>query len=180
MLHGDVVDQLLNNDGLADTGAAEQADFSAAQIGFDQVDHLDACLEHFELGRLFLERRRGPVNRVELLGLDGAHLIHRLADHVHHAAQGFISHGHHNRVAQAFRGHAAHQAFSGFQRDRAHASLAQVLLCFANDVDRLRNSVAFTRDADRGVNLRDLPLWKFAVHRRSGHLHYFTDYCFSC
>src|SRR5205807_1270925 len=43
VLHGDIVDQLLNNDGLAHAGAAEQADFSAAQIGLDQVDHLDAC-----------------------------------------------------------------------------------------------------------------------------------------
>ena len=44
MLGGDVVDQLLDQDGLADTGAAEQADLSAFGVGGQQVDDLDTCL----------------------------------------------------------------------------------------------------------------------------------------
>ena len=39
---GDVVDQLLDDHGLADAGAAEQADLAAFQVGCQQVDHLDA------------------------------------------------------------------------------------------------------------------------------------------
>ena len=46
VLHGDVVDQLHDDDGLADAGAAEQADLAAAEVGLDQVDDLDAGLEH--------------------------------------------------------------------------------------------------------------------------------------
>jgi hypothetical protein len=46
MFHGNVVDQLLNDDGLADAGAAEQSDFSAAQVRLDQVDYLDSRLKH--------------------------------------------------------------------------------------------------------------------------------------
>jgi hypothetical protein len=45
VLHGDVVDQFHDDDGLADAGAAEQADLAAAQVGFEEVDDLDAGLE---------------------------------------------------------------------------------------------------------------------------------------
>jgi hypothetical protein len=41
--------------GLADAGAAEEADLAALQIRLEQVDDLDAGLEHLELGRLLLE-----------------------------------------------------------------------------------------------------------------------------
>ena len=78
------------------------------------------------------------MNRIVLLGVDRAHLVHRLADHVEHAAQRFRAHRHFHRVAQALGLHAAHQAFGGLQRDGAHAAFADVLLRFADDVDRVR------------------------------------------
>ena len=67
VLHRDVVDQLLDDDGLADAGAAEQPDLAAAQVRLEQVDDLDAGLEHLQLGRLLFERRRRAVNRPALL-----------------------------------------------------------------------------------------------------------------
>ena len=41
------LDHFLDKHGLAHTGAAEQADLPALHIGGEQVDHLDAGLEHF-------------------------------------------------------------------------------------------------------------------------------------
>ena len=49
---GDVVDQLLDEHGLADAGAAEQADLAALGVWREQVDDLDAGLEDLRLGRL--------------------------------------------------------------------------------------------------------------------------------
>ncbi len=49
---GDVVDELHDEHGLADTGAAEQADLAALGVGRQQVHHLDAGDEDFRLGRL--------------------------------------------------------------------------------------------------------------------------------
>ena len=46
VLLGEVVDQLLDEHGLADAGAAEQADLAALGVGREQVDDLDAGLEH--------------------------------------------------------------------------------------------------------------------------------------
>ena len=49
VLLGEVVDELLDEHRLADAGAAEQADLAALGVGREQVDDLDAGLEH--LGR---------------------------------------------------------------------------------------------------------------------------------
>ncbi len=55
---GDVVDQLLDQHGLADAGAAEQAHLAALGIRREQIDDLDAGDENFSLGRLIDEQRR--------------------------------------------------------------------------------------------------------------------------
>ena len=151
VLHRQVVDELLNDDGLAHARAAEQPDLAAAQIGLDQIDDLDARLEHLQFGGLILERRRRAMNGIKFMGVHRPHLIHRLADHVEYAAQGFLAHRHLNRTAQADGFHAAHQAFRGLQRDGAHAPLADMLLDFAYDIDRLRHVEAFAHNANGGV-----------------------------
>ena len=48
VLGGEVVDQLLDQHGLADAGAAEQPDLAALGVGGEQVDDLDAGLEHLD------------------------------------------------------------------------------------------------------------------------------------
>ena len=79
---GDVVDEFHDDDGLADAGAAEEADLAALQKGLDEIDDLDAGLEHLFAGGLLVEERRGPVNGHARLLADGAEFVHRLADHV--------------------------------------------------------------------------------------------------
>jgi hypothetical protein len=56
---GDVVDQFLDQNRLADAGAAEQADLAALGVGAQQVDDLDAGRQDFGLGRL-LDRTTEP------------------------------------------------------------------------------------------------------------------------
>ena len=55
VLHGDVVDHFHHDNGLAATGAAEQAHLAAAREGNEQVDDLDARLEYVHLGVLLDE-----------------------------------------------------------------------------------------------------------------------------
>ena len=59
----DVIDQLHDQNRLADAGTAEQADLSAAKKRLNQVDDLDARFEHFERGRLLVKRRCVAVDR---------------------------------------------------------------------------------------------------------------------
>ena len=79
MLHGDVVNQLQNQNGLADSRAAEQTDLAALDVWLHQVNDLDAGLKHFQRGGLIVQLRRGTVNRVIRFRIDWAKLIHRLA-----------------------------------------------------------------------------------------------------
>ena len=73
MLFGNVVDQLLDQNCLADTRAAEQTDLAAAGIRRDQVDDLDAgfinfclrspahCRSHFPSRYVWLHARKPPT-----------------------------------------------------------------------------------------------------------------------
>src|SRR5581483_9646193 len=109
MLHGDVIDELLNNDRFADTGAAEETDFPTAQIRFEKIDYLNAGLEHLKLGRLFIEFRGAPVNRSALVCLDRAHVVHRLPEYVQYAPKRLLADGNGDRFTQIVRFHASHQ-----------------------------------------------------------------------
>src|SRR5450755_2634633 len=80
MFQSDVVDQLLNDYGLAYARATEQTNFPAAQIRFEQIDDLDAGLEHLQFGRLLVKLRRLAMDRPALLGVYRTHLIHRITD----------------------------------------------------------------------------------------------------
>ena len=62
VLGGDAVDHLLDEHGLADAGAAEQADLAALHVRLEQVDDLDAGLEHLRLRLELVERRRVAVD----------------------------------------------------------------------------------------------------------------------
>ena len=100
VLRGDVVDQLLDDDGLAHAGAAEQADLAALDVRGEQVDDLDAGLEDL-VGRVeLLEVGRRPVDR-PALGVVEAVLavVDGLAHHVEEAAQRRLAHRHRDRLA---------------------------------------------------------------------------------
>ena len=62
VLGGDPVDHLLDEHRLAHAGAAEQADLAALHVGLEQVDDLDAGLEHLRLGLELVEGRRVAVD----------------------------------------------------------------------------------------------------------------------
>ena len=176
VLHRDVVDQLLDDDGLADAGAAEQPDLAAAQVRLEQVDDLDAGLEHLQLGRLILERRRGAVNRPALGRLDRTiGEVDRLAEHVHDAAERRGADRHRDRRAGVDDLHAAAHAVGRLHRDGADAVLAEVLLDLADDVDGLAAGPG-REDPDRVVDGRQVPGLELDVDDRSDDLDDLADF----
>src|SRR5208282_5479014 len=156
VLHRHVVNQLLNQHGLADARAPEQPDLAAFEIRLDQVHDLDAGLEHLEIRGLILQRWRRAVNRIALLVLHRSEVVHRLSQHVHHAAERPAAHGYRDRLAEVFRLHAAHEAFGRLHRHGANAPLAEVLLYLRDDIERFRDVVSFARNAYRVVDQRQV------------------------
>ena len=64
---GDVVDEFEHVDGLADAGAAEEADLAALRERREQVDDLDAGLEQVLAAGLLVVGRRRAVDRQEFV-----------------------------------------------------------------------------------------------------------------
>ena len=129
---GHVVDQFLNQNRLAHAGAAEEADLSAARIGRQQVDHLDAGDEDQRVGRLIGKGRRGLVDRPPFSVGHGALFVDRLANHVDDAAQCAVAHRNRDRGAGVAHRGTAHQALGRVHRDAADGVLAKVLGDFQN------------------------------------------------
>src|SRR5512140_2431445 len=88
VLLGDIVDQLHDKNSFAYPCAAEEADFTAAGIRCKEVNNLDSGCKGFDFGRLLLESRGGAVDWQLFLVTDRTHLVNRLADNVHNAAEG--------------------------------------------------------------------------------------------
>ena len=89
----DVVDELHHRNGLAYSGAAEKADLAALRERAYKVNDLDAGLEDLGSAGLLLVGRCRAVNLPALLLPDGAHVVHRLAENVHDAADGLMAYG---------------------------------------------------------------------------------------
>src|ERR1035437_2906085 len=172
---GHVVDEFHDDHRLAHAGAAEQADLAALEEGLDQVDDLDAGLEHLLVGGLLGEERRGPVNRHARLFADGAQIVDRVADDVDDAAQRLFAHRHTDGSAQVDGLHPANHAVGGFHGHGADATLAQVLLDFKNDADGRGYGEALAHDAQRLVDGRHRRFFKLHVHRGTGDLDYLAD-----
>src|SRR5262249_7707635 len=149
----DAPDHLLDDDRLADAGAAEQADLAALHVGFEQVDDLDAGLEHLRL-RLELVERRGVAMDVPAV-CDVRHLrlgnIERLADHVPHVPERAVADRHLQTMTEVAHNSAALQPVGRLEADRATAALADLLRDFGGNGDRLALELDVHRY--RGVDL---------------------------
>ena len=97
---GDVVDELLDEHSLADTGTAKEANLAATGVGGEEVDDLDARLEHLGRGRLVDVLGRVGVDGQVLDGLDRATLVNGLANDVDDAAECARADGDHDGVAR--------------------------------------------------------------------------------
>ena len=163
MLLGDVVDEFLNEHGLAHAGAAEQSDLAAARIRREQIDDLDAGDEHLRFRRLIDEGGRFGMDGAALREIDLARFVHRLADDVHDAPERAVADGHGDRRAHIRHLLAAHQTFGGIHRDGAHRAFAQMLRHFQHEA--LAAIVGFQRVHD----FRQMAV-ELHVHHRAHHL----------
>ena len=79
MAFGNVIDELHDDDRLADTGSAKCSNFASLCEGTNEVDDFDARLEDIGLGILLNERRSRAMNRILLGEFDRTALVSGLA-----------------------------------------------------------------------------------------------------
>jgi hypothetical protein len=80
---GDVVDKLLNEHSLADTGTTEETNLSTTGVGGKKIDDLDTSDEDLSRGGLLNELGGFGVNRAVLVRLDRTTLVNGVASDVH-------------------------------------------------------------------------------------------------
>ncbi len=137
VLRGDAVDHLGDQHRLADPGATEQADLAALEVGGEQVDDLDACLEHEPLGLERVERRSFAVDLPGVFDAVERVDVERQTEHVEHVAEHPVANGHDETVSQVLDGRSSTEAVRRLQTDGAHAPLADLLRDLRGDVDLL-------------------------------------------
>src|SRR5262249_9842530 len=82
MLSSDVADQLHDDNRLADPSTAKQAGLTTLGVWFEEIDDLDARLQHLRARALLLQRRRRAVDGIALLHRDWPHTVHGFTHHV--------------------------------------------------------------------------------------------------
>ena len=174
MLGGDVADEFHDDDGLAHTGPAEQPYFPALLVGRQQVDDLDASFQNLLLGGLLDQWGCGAVNGVAFLDLHLPHLVHRIAQYVHDAAQNPPSNGHGDRCARIGDRDPPAQSVGGAHGHRPNGLVSQVLGHFQGDVE----IVLFRIDPQGIQDVGHVPVPEDHVHDGSDDLDHLAHLAF--
>ncbi len=171
VLGGDVADQLLDDDGLADAGAAEEPDLPALGVGSEQIHDLDPGLEDLGLGLLVLERRRLAVDGVHLPAGERGLPVDRVAGQVEDAPERAHADRHHDRRPRVDGRHAAHEAVGRGEGDATDHVVSDVERHLAGQVD----AALLVLDLDRVHEQRQAVGAEAHVHGRPDDLHHPAD-----
>jgi hypothetical protein len=95
--------QLLDEHSLADTGTAEETNFTSTCVGSEEIDDLDAGDQDFSARRLLNELWWIGVDGEPLGALDGATLVNGITGDVHDATESAGADGNHDGVASVGR-----------------------------------------------------------------------------
>lgn len=96
---GDVVDQLLNEDSLSDTGTSKETNLSTTSVGSEEIDDLDTSNKDLGASGLLGERGSVSVDGSTLGGLDRATLVNGVTSDVHDATKSLGTDWNHDGVA---------------------------------------------------------------------------------
>ena len=136
---GHALNHFLNQHGLAHTCTTEQTDLATLHVRGQQVNDLDARLEHLGLGLQLIEGRRVAVDRPTLGDGDGLIrlLVEDVAGHVEDVALGHIADRHGNRGSGVGDQSATDQAVGRLQGDATNRGITEVLFDLKGDFSDL-------------------------------------------
>ena len=164
VLLGHAVDHLLDDDGLADAGPAEEADLASLHVGLQQVDHLDPGLEHLGPGLQLIERRGRAVDLPALLDPVDLVGVERLAQHVEDVAEHRVADRDRDAATEVADRRAAHQPVRLLHADAADAPVADLLRHLGRH--GVRGAVELDVELDLEVDLGQGVRWELDVDHR--------------
>ncbi len=165
MLVGDVADQLIDDNGLAHTGATKHAHFPTSWEGGEQIERLDARFEQLDVDRLLSETWRRAVDRGIVAALDGAEAVDWLAQDVHNTTEHRLVGRYGDRLSRVVSQEPAPQPFGGAHGDAADRLVAKLLLYLGDHAPAFRQG-----DANGLIDGRRGVLRKANVDHRANNL----------
>jgi len=124
---GDVVDQLLNEDGFADTSTTEKTNLSTTGVRSEKIHDLDTSNQNLGRGGLISERRGVSVNGQELVSLDRSSLINGVTSDVQDTTESSRADRNGNRSTSVRSLGATNETLSTVHSNATNDILAQVL-----------------------------------------------------
>src|SRR5438270_9396922 len=124
MPFGNIVDQLEDDDCLANAGATECTYFATFGKRADQVDYFNSRLKNLRFDILISQRRRGSMNRIPFCELNRAPVIDRIAGNIENASESSLTYWDGDRATSVIHFHPPFQAFGRRHGNRAHPVFA--------------------------------------------------------
>ena len=121
------MDHLLDEHGLAHTGAAEQPDLAALHVGLEEINDLYAGLEHLSPRLERVEFRSRAVDLPPRVRLAHLAWIEPLADHVEDVTEHGIADGNGDTATGVDHRRSASEPVGRLQADAARPALADLL-----------------------------------------------------
>lgn len=157
VLRGDVVDQLLHDDGFSDSGSSEEAYLPSFEHRADEIDDLDSRFEDFCLCRELLEFRRFPVDGPGGFRGRSLLLVDRISQDVEHPSQHAFSDRHGDRLLGRSDLQPPFDSFDRIHCDGPNDIVSQLLLDFEHEL-------VGSSDHFKGiVDIRDVALREFDI-----------------
>mmetsp|Transcript_10945 Transcript_10945/g.17738 ORF Transcript_10945/g.17738 Transcript_10945/m.17738 type:complete len:212 (-) Transcript_10945:34-669(-) len=127
MVGSNVVDELHNDNSLADTSTAEQPNLTTLGIRGEKIHNLNTSYKNLLRLALLSEEGGSVVDRSLDLGGDGAALINGLTNNVHNAAKSLRAHRNQDGLAGVLALLATHKTVSRVHGNGSHHILTQML-----------------------------------------------------
>ena len=175
VLNGDVSDELLHRNRLANSSTTEQTNFSTLEVRAEEVNDLDTSFENFRLCGQIFECRGITVNRGCLLSVGWTTLIDWATKNVENTSEGCRSNRNGNRLTRVIGRITANETVRGVHCDTTNKVVAEVL----SDFDDQWVAATAQRNFNCIQNRRQIAWLECDVHNGTCDLNEFTG-CHGC
>ena len=173
MLVGNVVDKLLDKNGLTNSRTSEKAYLTALKVRSDKVYYLDTCFKHLACSLLLLIGGRLTVDSPPFLCLRGRLIINRLAKQVKYSAKCSSAHRNSDARAGIYCLCTSCKPVGRCHSDTSYNVIAYMLRYLNNKL------CAVIVDLDSVQKLRKTVLFKSDINYRADYLNYLSHVFFT-
>ena len=166
VLGGHSGNHFLDEHGLSNTGTTEETNLSTLHIRSEQVNDLDARLEHGGAWLELVEVWSRTVNVPTLFNALNNRHVEWLAEHVEHVTKHCVADRHRDATTGVANGSSAEESIGWLHADATNASLANLLGDFCGDGYLL--AIKLDVHLNRAIDFWQCVWWKLGVNHRSG------------